>query len=164
MNGIEVLKMSMGMSTKMMLGLAEDLMNQSMVRACNGGNHALWIVGHMAHSDDHLFQVMYGGKNQMDQWDGLFKAGTLPSDDPTVYPDYEKIIEQFKQQRGRLVDKLDTLTDPDLNLAAAAPPEGMEEFFGSIGSCMLIASIHAWHHRGQLADIRKVLGRAPMVG
>lgn len=164
MNGVEVLKNSMGLSLQITVQLAEDLRDHSLERPCKGGNHALWIMGHLAYSNAQFDQMIVGGSNQLAHWEKLFKGGSTPSDDASIYPAYDETIEQFKQQHSQLITKLESLTDTDLDAAPAAPLKGLEEFFGSIGNCLLVASIHPWHHRGQLADIRKVLERPPMMG
>lgn len=162
MNGIEVIKQAMGMASQMALALADDLKEQPMRRACDNGNHALWIMGHLAVSEGQINQNMCGEPNELEHWLDLFRGGTNPSDDASIYPSYDEVVEAFKTQHGKMMAKLDTMTDADLDKPATDVPEERKEYLGLVGQCFLIMAIHPWHHRGQLADIRRGLGRDPM--
>ncbi len=164
MNGIEILNYSMGLSSQMLMGLAEDLREHPMRRVCENGNHALWIMGHLAFSEAHIHRCMTGEPNPLEHWADLFHGGTSPSDGASVYPSYDEVIQAAKSQRDKTITKLGSMTDSDLDTASANVPEGMEDFMGTVGKCMLITSVHPWHHRGQLADIRRALGREPVMG
>lgn len=161
-NGINVLKQSMGMSSRMVLGLAEDLRDQPMRRACENGNHALWIMGHLAYSEAQLRRFMTGEPNPLGHWAELFDGGTQPSDDASRYPGYDEVIQAFQAERGNTLARLDAMTDADLDAPSAEAPEGFDDFMGTVGKCLLVTSIHPWHHRGQLADIRRAIGRGPL--
>lgn len=163
MNGIEVLKAAVALSGDIFASLAEDLKGDPMVRPCATGNHAMWSVGHMAISDRHFLYMMTGDENPLAGWQELFAGGTRPTDDASAYPPFEEVLAEFKAGRAAMWAKLDGMTDADLDKPAFAPPEGYEHVMGTIGACMVVAAIHPMHHRGQLADIRKVLTREPVM-
>ncbi len=161
MNGIDVLKRNHQMATQMFLGLAEDLRDQPLA-APDGGNHAVWCLGHLAYTEGDMYSMMYGDENPLAEWEDLFVGGSQPSDDASIYPSFDEVLERFTQMRARTLDKLESLTDADLDQPSASYPEGFEAFLGTVGGCMIIAAIHPWHHRGQLADARRSLQREPL--
>lgn len=163
MNTVETLNAAYGMAMNMFLGLAEDLRDQPMARPCPGGNHALWNVGHIAYSDANLHYVMFGSDNPLAEWKPLFGGGTEPSDDASIYPSYDEVLEQFGKMHARSTQHLSTLTDANLADASANSPKGFEQIFGTIGSCLTVMSLHPMHHRGQLAVIRKSLQRSTLM-
>ncbi|MEZ6190714.1 MAG: DinB family protein [Phycisphaerales bacterium] len=160
MNAIDVLKQSTDMSHQMFLGLAEDLRDHPMHRVCDGANHALWTVGHMATALARFRSIIYGKPNPYEDWRALFGGGTKPSDDASIYPPYDKLIQTYKQEWAKYTADYQTMKESDLDKPVlGSPPPGMEALMGTFGSCLLIVSIHPWHHRGQLADIRCSLGK-----
>jgi hypothetical protein len=163
MNTVETLNTAYGMAMKMFLGLAEDLRDQPMARPCPGGNHAMWNVGHIAFSDANLHYVMFGGDNPLADWKPLFAGGAEPSDDASIYPSYDEVLEQLAKMHARNTKRFSELTDADLADTSANSPEGFEQIFGTIGSCLTVTGLHPMHHRGQLAVIRKSLQRGPLM-
>ena len=55
------------------------------------------------------------------------------------------------------------MSDEDLDQPAAAFPPELEGWFGTKGRCFLSQTLHPTLHYGQLADIRKSLGRPPLM-
>ena len=49
-----------------------------------GGNHAMWIAGHLAVVEGRLQQMLHGGPNPVARWKPLFDWGSEPSDDPAT--------------------------------------------------------------------------------
>ena len=50
----------------------------------NGGNHPLWVLGHMAYVEGELVQhMMLGQPNPVAHWKSLFGPGSQPSADPS---------------------------------------------------------------------------------
>jgi DinB family protein len=162
MTGIEVLKQSMALSSQLIMGLTEDLRDHPMKRICDNGNHALWIMGHLAYSEADIYHTMTDETNTLAHWADLFRGGSTPGDDASVYPSYSETVDAFNAEHNKHMAMLDTMTDADLDTVSANTPEGMEPFLGTYGKCILVMSIHPWHHRGQLADIRCLIGRQPV--
>jgi uncharacterized protein YndB with AHSA1/START domain len=165
-SSIEFIKQSLQFSTNVFLSLAEDLRDAPMAAPFDGGNHATWCVGHLAYSEGALCSMIFGGENPLARWKELFAAGTTPSDDASVYPAYNELMDQFKSMRQRTLERLDALTDADLAKPPApsqAPANAPGGAFQTIGSVLSILILHPMHHRGQLADARKALQRAVVI-
>ena len=66
-----------------------------------GGNHAMWIAGHLTVVEGRLHQMLHGTENPVREWKPLFDWGSEPVDDPAVYPPYEQVLAKFKELRGQ---------------------------------------------------------------
>jgi len=163
MTGVEAFKTTMGLSAMLFESLAEDLRDSPMAVPCDGGNHALWSVGHMAYSEGQFLYMLFDMENPVAQWKDLFDGGTQPSSDASIYPTYDEVIDRYRELRAQMMARLDELTDADLDKPTPNPPEGFEQFFGTIGNALAALATHPMHHRGQLADARRSLQREPVL-
>jgi len=166
MNTINFIKSSIAVSRSMTLGLIMDLKDKPLAQpTVNGGNHALWILGHLAHSESSLLNGMIQGKETctLEHLKEQFAFQTQPSLDASTYPSIDSLLSDFETARTETLAFLETLTDADLDLPAPGCPEEWKEYFGTIGQCFTMISIHPTMHYGQLADIRKALGRELMM-
>src|SRR5258706_11231904 len=66
-----------------------------------GGNHAMWIAGHLAVVEGRLQQMRHGTPNPVHQCKPLFDWGSEPVDDLAVYPPFEEFVQKFKKLRGQ---------------------------------------------------------------
>ena len=64
-----------------------------------GGNHAMWIAGHLAVVEGRLQQMLHGTPNPVAQWKPLFAWGSEPVDDPAAYPPFEDVLQTFRRLR-----------------------------------------------------------------
>ncbi len=131
----------------------------------NGGNHPLWVMGHLAYAEGRLVQnIMQGKENPLEEWKPIFGPGSEPHQDASAYPDMDTVLAQFEKLRGQTLALLDELTDEDLDRKSAACPEGREAFFGTWGVCLLTIAMHTANHRGQVSDARRAAGRERVMG
>ncbi len=163
MNTIDFLQHTFVVTGDIFVGLAEDLRGHEMHRAFPGGNHAMWCVGHMACSDASSRTMVFGEPSPLEHWGELFNGGTMPVDDPSVYPAYDEVIDAFKQARADVVQRIARLNPADLDEPSAQVIEGFEPIFGTVGKALGMIATHGMHHRGQLADIRRSLQRQPLL-
>lgn len=162
MDTIAFIQHTVGMTGEIFTPLAEDLRDSPMHRAYPSGNHAMWCVGHMAYADGHLNWLIFGDPNPQAGWADLFQAGTSPQDDSSAYPTYGQVLQAFATTRANWIERIGQLAASDLGNPCAHAPEGFDAFFGTWGKALAALSFHAMHHRGQLADIRRSLGRGPL--
>jgi hypothetical protein len=69
--------------------------------------------------------------------------------------------DSYDELRSQTMAYLDTLTDEDLDLPSKGCPPGMEQYFGTIGKCLIMCGLHSMTHRGQVADSRRAAGHKP---
>ena len=159
MNTIDFIKMSLESSKGWTLGLINDMRDAPLAQpSANGGNHPLWILGHITRAESDLLDCfILGQPNRFPELE-MFAMGTTPVADASQYPSMDELFEKFELIRGATLAHLSTLTDDDLDKGSNAP----EEFgaaFATIGSCFAAMSTHISFHGGQVAVARRAAGR-----
>ena len=165
MKATDLLRISLDASHGMVMGLIDDMKDAALTQpTSNGGNHPLWVLGHLAHGEAELVrEFIHGEPNPLDDWKELFGGGTEPVPDAGRYPPLEEIKTKFEEVRFETLKYLDTLSDEDLDGPSKGCPPGLEACFGTIGLCLMMLSLHSMNHRGQVADARRVAGRKPLM-
>lgn len=165
MNTIDFIKTSLETSKGWTLTLITDMKDSPFTLPTpNGGNHPLWLLGHIVHSESNLFDVFVQGQsNRFPELQNLFEMGSTPSTDPTIYPSMDDLLEKFESIRADVLAHLDTLTDSDLDNPSHAPEE-FGQGFSTVGGCFSAMIIHPSFHAGQVADARRAAGRPYLFG
>ena len=155
--GMNALDFSRGFTMKLLEATPDDAYLKV---PCEGGNHPLWIVGHLAATDD-AFQTMLAGSTSTlsESWGKLFGMGSKPVCDAAAYPSRDEIVAALEPTRSSLKSWLGSLSDEQL----------LEPIEGDLGQfaknhATLMATI-AWHeglHAGQLGVVRRSLGMPPL--
>ena len=162
MNTIEFIKSSLETSKNATLGMIMDLKDEPLAQpTINGGNHALWILGHIVTSESSIIHTIILGKDSspVDDWQPLFGHGSTPQLDASVYPSFDELLEAWEEVRAFTLSTLESFSDDDLDKPAPGCPEEWKSWFGTVGMTFTTQIIHPTMHYGQLADIRKALGR-----
>ncbi len=164
MNAIEFIKASLDASQGWVGGIIADMKDAPLTRPTpKGGNHPLWILGHLAYSEGDLVQAMIAGKpNPLADWKEIFGQGSEPSDNAAIYPSFDKVTAKFAEVRAATLALLGTLSEADLDKPSHAP-ESMKAFFGTTGDCLKAVILHYMFHGGQAADARRAAGRKPLM-
>ena len=156
MNAVELIRAQLETSMGITMPLIQDLRDQPLTQPSEkGGNHALWIIGHLAYAEGNLLRNwMLGEANPVDDWGSLFAGGTTPSTNASDYPPFDDLLEKFQELRAGTIEFVSTLADTDLDAASKVCPPEFADFFGTVGKCLSNTALHWMGHRGQLADIR----------
>jgi hypothetical protein len=164
MTTVEFVRRGLDASAAMTMKLIDDMKDQPLTFPTpKGGNHPLWVLGHLAWTEGQLLQVMTGRPNPLDHWKDLFGPGSEPSPLVPRYPSFEVVRKAFEDQRAETMKLLATLIDADLDRPSKECPPDFTEFLGTYGQCFLLSIMHVPMHRGQVADARRAAGRKPMV-
>src|SRR3954449_10321896 len=110
-----------------------------------GGNHAMWIAGHLTVVEGRLQQMLHGGSNPVAHWKHLFDWGSEPVDDPAAYPPFEEVIAKFKELRAQTHAFLDRAGEEGLDQPTKSQPPGFTGF-EKAGQAILIIAVHATGH------------------
>jgi DinB superfamily len=80
-----------------------------------GGNHAMWIAGHLAVVEGRLQQMLHGTPNPVQHWKPLFDWGSEPVDDLALYPPFEDVLQSFRRLREQTRAFLDKVGEDGLD-------------------------------------------------
>lgn len=164
MNSVEFIKLSLDNSKGWLMGLLNDMQDAPLTQPTpNGGNHPLWVLGHIVHSESNLLDVFILGKtNRYPNFEPLFAMGTEPTTDASQYPSIDELIAKFEEIRGASLTHLESLSEKDLDQPSHAP-EQFGPGFSTVGGCFSAMCIHPGFHAGQVADARRAAGRVPLM-
>ena len=163
MKAIDVIKNALTMGDRAMMMLLEDLRNAPMTSPTpRGGNHPLWVLGHITFVEANVPHVISGEANPLSHWANLFSAGSEPSSDPKKYPSFDEILKKYHECRAKNLKLLDEIGDAGLDRPTKSVPKGLEQALATVGQAFMTVAMHQMNHRGQLADARRALGREPI--
>lgn len=125
-------------------------------------NHAMWIVGHIACTDD-FFLREFGGRSLAlpEAWHTLFGGGSVPTDDPARYPSFPDVRHAFREQREALTTWLEEMSETQLDRAVAEKWQPYAPTMRDVGH---FAAWHEGYHAGQLSNLRRAFGLDPAFG
>ncbi|MCB9849329.1 MAG: DinB family protein [Phycisphaerales bacterium] len=127
-----------------------------------GANHALWVVGHLAHTDNYFLTAIAGQASKIPaDWDELFGMGSTPVGDASKYPNIAETRDYLCSLREGVLAWYGAMDEAQ---AATPTPDELKPFAPNFGQ---LAHSIAWHegmHAGQITVVRKSLGIAPKFG
>jgi hypothetical protein len=123
-----------------------------------GGNHAMWIAGHLTVVEGRLHQMLHGTPNPVHHWKPLFDWGSEPTDDPADYPPFDEVMEKFKELRAQTHAFLDEVGEEGLDQPTKCQPPGFGGF-ETAGKAIIIIAGHACGHLGGLNVVRAAAGK-----
>lgn len=151
------LESSRGFIFKLVETLSDE---QLLVRAGGAGNHALWIMGHLAVSDELLMLPFTGEESGLpENAKERFAAGSQPSERREDYPSREELLGYLDKTRKRTIAWGLSLRGDALWNAA---PEEVAVIAPNAASALHTLAEHDYLHAGQLATIRASLGMRPL--
>jgi hypothetical protein len=123
-----------------------------------GGNHAMWIAGHLAVVEGRLQQMLHSTPNPVHHWKPLFDWGSEPLDDPAAYPPFEEVVETFRRLREQTHAFLNEVGEEGLDQPTKSQPPGFKGF-ETVGAAIQIIAGHAIGHMGGLTVVRAAAGQ-----
>lgn len=166
MNAVELIKINLENNSNMALALINDLKdNPTTQPTTKGGNHALWILGHFAVSESEILHTFILGNESfpLAELKEKFDFKTEPTNNPENYPSFDEVMAKYQSAHAELVAYVDSITDADLDKVVENCPEDWKQYFGTVGHSLITCTTHPAFHYGQLADIRRSLGRTPLM-
>jgi len=165
MQSKDLLKMNLEANMGMILPLLEDMRDAPLTFPTpNGGNHPLWVLGHLAYSINGLTEeIMLGGKNSLAEWKEIFDFGTEPTGDAEKYPSFDEVFAKCKESHQAGMALFDSMSEEDLDTPSKACPPDYEAYFGTYRQCFQMLANHWLIHHGQVADARRAAGRKPLM-
>ena len=157
-SGVTALAFVRNMLTQMLETLSDE---QMLHQPVPGGNHALWIIGHLAVCDDMMRSMAGGGSSKAsEEWTALFKDGSQPQPEASAYPPIAEVKAALEEWRQDLLDWFDSMDD-----AALLEPldDEWKEFAPTRAALIASIAAHEAMHVGQLTVVRKSLSMKPVM-
>lgn len=138
-------------------GLLDGLSDEQLTsRAGGAGNHALWIMGHIAVSDDMLISMVAGEPGVLPESYGkLFGPGSEPSEDASAYPSRGELLDAMDKSRQRAIAWTESL---DESSARQPTPKQLQQLAPDMITLPISLAMHEFVHTGQLTAVRASLG------
>ena len=164
MKTVDFIRSCLDSSARAVLPLIEDMKDAPLTfPTARGGNHPLWVLGHLAWSEGQIVQqVMLGRPNPVASWQPLFGMGSETSAEAARYPTLDEALKAFQNLRAETLKLLETLNDSDLDRSSQGCPPEWKAFLGTYADCFRVIVLNTMHHRGQVADARRAAGRKPL--
>src|SRR6476661_6082163 len=126
MKAIDVVRHALALADRATLALIEDMRDAPLTQPTpRGGNHPLWVLGHITFIEGNIPRVLFGEPNPVAHWAPLFAPGTEPRADGGAYPPFEEILRTYRDLRARNLAALDRIGDEGLDRPTKSPPRGM---------------------------------------
>ena len=147
-----------------LMGLINDIKDAPLTQpTARGGNHPLWVMGHLVHAESQLFDVFICGKeNRFPELADLFGMKSEPTTNADDYPSMDELMQKFASIRAESLAHLESLSDEDLDAPTSVPGD-MAAFFGTVGLVYAALANHQMFHSGQVADARRAAGRGVLM-
>ena len=160
MNGIDVLRNSLGSSKMMIEWVLSDLTDADLlVRPVPGANHFAWQLGHLIASERSILLEQLPSATMPELPAGFVEAhekSTAGSDDPAAFRSRDEYVALLGKMRAATVAELGKLKDADLDRATIG---NLAQFFPTLGAIFSLFSDHIMMHLGQATVVRRKLGK-----
>ena len=164
MKSIDLIRWAMQMTEQGTAALVADMRDAALTQPTSrGGNHPLWVLGHLAYLEGAIPTVLLGEPNPVERWAPLFASGTQPKTDASAYPSFDEVLNTYRDMRARNLKLLDELGEASLDRIPKQIPPGFEDAMKTFGHTFLLIALHNMVHYGQIADARRVAGRKPLM-
>ncbi len=126
-------------------------------------NHAVWTIGHLAHSAD-FFATLLSSEIKAscpESYKALFGMGSQPTQDASKYPSMTELQSAMDRSLAGFIRAAEMNSEADLD---KAPLVESGEFCKTRWEVLDRMSWHTGWHSGQVSLQRKLLGVKPMWG
>lgn len=162
MNTKDLLRYNINLSHGVTKAYLDDVTDDEMlVRAVPGSNHLAWQLGHLVASERSLLEAI--GADVPDLPDGFAETHgkeNVGSDDPSEFLSKAEYFQLMERMHKAAEAKIDATDEAGLD---APTPENLRSFLPTVGSILLMAGSHEMMHSGQIAAIRRKLGKPVVI-
>lgn len=132
-----------------------------------GGNHAMWVAGHLAVNEGRLHKMLRGTPNPVEHWKPLFDWGSAPETDPAAYPPYDRVLQACRELREGTLAFLNEVGDAGLDRPPKLQPPGRfglatAQRFETVAAAIMTVACHQCFHTGQASVARRASGKQPV--
>jgi len=157
----ENLKYSLATNQRGVRALIDDISEEeSLERGKDNLQHIRWQTGHLVYNAFDTLKSLGGEAEIPEQWRVLFNRGCEWNDDPSVYPSMAELRTKLYSFYAQINQRLEEMSDSDLDV----------ELWKELGfettamNTAIFFNKHEFYHMGQIAVIRRILGRERSFG
>jgi hypothetical protein len=148
---------------RMILALAKDFTDEEARQAAGGNKPLVWYLGHTTITKDSVLSLYTGSESALsEEYRGRFGRGSDGSADFGDAPAKEELLATFKDVHGRLREFLSSLEPEDMSRPAGR--EAFHPLLSTLGSAVALVVAHDGYHAGQIAVLRRAMGKDPLFG
>ena len=154
---------ALAFARQMTVGFLDDIPKDKYVhQPMPGANHALWIAGHIAWTDDDFLSTFgVRDKKLPASWHKACGYQSKPTTKASDYPAMTEILDKLATLREELGNWFKSMSDEKMR---SPLPEDWKTFAPNYAGLMNSMACHESLHAGQLTVVRKSLGLAPKFG
>jgi uncharacterized damage-inducible protein DinB len=148
---------------RMLVALCEDFSDEE-ARQPAGGNKALvWYLGHVTIAADYLLMLYTGAQTAISKENRKrFGRGSDGTADFSDAPSKDEMVALFKNVHKRLMGFLENLAPEDMEREATG--QVVDPTFARLGTAISLIVAHDGYHAGQIAVLRRAMGKDPLFG
>jgi DinB superfamily len=164
MKAIDLIRWALQLTDESTARLVSDMRDEALTQPTSrGGNHPLWVLGHLAVIEGMIPHTVFGEPNPVQHWWPLFGTGSQPTTDASAYPSFDEVLKTYRDLRAKNLARLEEIGEAGLEQAPKVIPPGFEEQMKTIGRTLHLIALHQMFHLGQVADARRAAGKEPFV-
>lgn len=133
---------------------------ESLVTVPGCPNHIRWLTGHLVTGTAMALAAAGAPVELPEGWPAHFDRGVPLAADAAVYPPMREIRDRLYADHARLQDVLRRATPEDLERENEIRPGGKQNATDAVH----FFTVHEFYHAGQIAMVRRALGRAGAFG
>ncbi len=164
MTASELIRWSLEFTEAGLCRLVADLRDRPLIQPTSaGGNHPLWVLGHLAFVEGSAMSILFGDPNPVENWGPLFGPGCQPTTNAADYPSFDELLTTYRELRAKNIQRLMTLSEADLDAPPVFVPPEFKDIMTSVGKTYLLLALHQNVHYGEVCDARRVAGLKPLL-
>jgi uncharacterized damage-inducible protein DinB len=163
MNAKDAIRGALQMNHHVLQIYLSDLSDADLlVRPVPAANHIAWQLGHLISAEaSFLKQIPGAAPPELPAgFDKQHAKEMATSATPTGFGKKQEYLDLFEKVRGSTLAALDGIPDAQLDTPTTGP---MAKFFPTVGSLFLLAANHELMHAGQVAVLRRKLGKPILI-
>jgi uncharacterized damage-inducible protein DinB len=163
MNAKDAIRVALQMNHHVLQTYLSDLSDADLlVRPVPAANHLAWQLGHLISAEAHFLTQIPGATppELPAGFDKQHSKETAGSDTTTGFRKKQDYLNLFEKVRGSTLAALDRIPDAQLDNPTTGP---MAKFFPTVGSLFLLVANHELMHAGQVAVLRRKLGKPILI-
>ena len=127
-------------------------------RLPNGGNHFIWLVGHLVWSEDALILTCCGSKSLIPaEMSGFFAYGAKLLEDEDQYPELDQLLDMMGEVHKKVLEFLSGMKDSEiLGDTSQETHPIFKELFPTKLDAIVHAIRHEWYHVGQVSALDRI--------